>query len=207
MDPYSILGVSRDASEDEIKKAYRKLSKQYHPDSNINNPNREAYTEKFKQVQTAYQQIMDEKRGKTTSQSYSGGYNQYGGGYSGGYSNTNTWNDIINAINSNDLQRALYLLNQSNNRTDEWYYLSAVVNSRLGNDIVALEHIQMAVRMNPMNMQYQMLLRQLQMGNTQYRQQQQSYGSQQFDVGDYCCKLMMLNMMCNLCCGGHMMCC
>ncbi|MEE0967496.1 MAG: J domain-containing protein [Bacilli bacterium] len=203
MDPYSVLGVSRDASEDEIKKAYRKLSKQYHPDSNINNPNKEVLTEKFKQVQTAYQQIMDEKRGKTTSQSYNtGGYSQYGG-----YSNQGSWNDIINAINSNDLQRALNLLNQYPNRTDEWYYLSAVVNSRLGNDIVALEHIQMAVRMNPMNMQYQMLLRQLQMGNTQYRQQQQSYGSQQFDVGDYCCKLMMLNMMCNLCCGGRMICC
>ena len=39
-DPYSVLGISRDASDEEIKKAYRKLSRKYHPDANINNPNK-----------------------------------------------------------------------------------------------------------------------------------------------------------------------
>ncbi len=60
-DPYSVLGISRDASDDEIKKAYRKLSRKYHPDANINNPNKEQAEEKFKEVQQAYEQIMKER--------------------------------------------------------------------------------------------------------------------------------------------------
>ena len=57
-DPYQVLGVSQDASEEEIKKAYRKLSRMYHPDANINNPNKAQAEEKFKEIQQAYQQIM-----------------------------------------------------------------------------------------------------------------------------------------------------
>ena len=60
LDPYSVLGVPRNASDDEIKKAYRKLSRKYHPDANINNPNKDQAEEKFKEVQQAYEQIMKE---------------------------------------------------------------------------------------------------------------------------------------------------
>ena len=60
-DPYSVLGVSRNASDDEIKKAYRNLSRKYHPDANINNPNKDQAEAKFKEVQQAYQQIMKER--------------------------------------------------------------------------------------------------------------------------------------------------
>lgn len=49
-DPYQVLGVSRDAGDEEIKKAYRTLSRQYHPDANINNPHKELAEEKFKQI-------------------------------------------------------------------------------------------------------------------------------------------------------------
>ena len=61
-DPYQVLGVSQDASEEEIKKAYRKLSRMYHPDANINNPNKAQAEEKFKEVQMAYDQIMKQKQ-------------------------------------------------------------------------------------------------------------------------------------------------
>ena len=50
-DPYSILGVARGASEEEIKKAYKTLSRKYHPDANINNPNRDQAEERFKEIQ------------------------------------------------------------------------------------------------------------------------------------------------------------
>ena len=65
-DPYRVLGVSRNASDDEIKRAYRTLSRKYHPDANINNPNKAQAEEKFKEVQQAYDQIMKEKQQGST---------------------------------------------------------------------------------------------------------------------------------------------
>lgn len=87
-DPYSVLGVSRNATEEEIKKAYKTLSRKYHPDANINNPNREQAEEKFKEIQAAYQQIMKER----TSGYGAGGYGSGTGGYggAGGYGSGNS---------------------------------------------------------------------------------------------------------------------
>ena len=74
-DPYHVLGVSQDASDEEIKKAYRALSRKYHPDANINNPLKEEAEVKFKEVQQAYQQIMDERsRGYSSRAGSSAGY-------------------------------------------------------------------------------------------------------------------------------------
>ena len=80
-DPYQVLGVSRSASDEEIKKAYRSLSRRYHPDANINNPNKAQAEEKFKEVQQAYDQIMKEKQ---QGSSY-GGFGSYGSDGYGGY--------------------------------------------------------------------------------------------------------------------------
>lgn len=80
-DPYSVLGVPRGASDEEIKKAYRTLSRKYHPDANINNPDKDKAEETFKQVQQAYNQIMKEKESGAsygTGQEYGGGYSSYG---------------------------------------------------------------------------------------------------------------------------------
>lgn len=84
-DPYSVLGVDRNASEEEIKKAYKALSRRYHPDANINNPNRDQAEERFKEIQNAYQQIMKERTSGYGS-GYGGSYggSGYGGGTAGG---------------------------------------------------------------------------------------------------------------------------
>ena len=82
-DPYAVLGLKRDATDEEIKKAYRSLSRKYHPDANINNPNKEQAEEKFKEIQQAYQQIIQEKERGTA-----GGYSQGSSGDQGSYSST-----------------------------------------------------------------------------------------------------------------------
>ena len=89
-DPYQVLGVSQSATDDEIKKAYRTLSRKYHPDANINNPNKDQAEEKFKQVQQAYDQIMKAKQsGGTYGQS---GYGQGStGSYGGSYRNNGNY--------------------------------------------------------------------------------------------------------------------
>ncbi len=81
-DPYLVLGVSRNATEEEIKKAYRSLSRKYHPDANVNNPNKAQAEEKFKEVQQAYQDIMFEKEhGYSRTQSSAGSSSGYSSGY------------------------------------------------------------------------------------------------------------------------------
>jgi len=79
-DPYSILGVDRNATDEDVKRAYRKLSRQYHPDANINNPKKDEAEAKFKEVQQAYQQIMDERE-----KGYTSGYGSSDGSGYGGY--------------------------------------------------------------------------------------------------------------------------
>lgn len=84
--PYQVLGVPESADMDEIKKAYRKLSRIYHPDANVNNPNKDQAEAKFKEIQAAYKQIVDEREHGGSRSSY-GGYGQsgsYGQGSTGG---------------------------------------------------------------------------------------------------------------------------
>lgn len=90
-DPYEVLGVPSNASDDEVKRAYRELSRKYHPDSYVDNPLAGLAEEKFKEVQEAYQQIMNQRSGNGSYQQSSqsgqgyyqqGGYQQQGGSQS-----------------------------------------------------------------------------------------------------------------------------
>ena len=220
-DPYSILGVDRNASDEEIKKAYRRLSRKYHPDANINNSHKDEAEAKFKEVQQAYQQIMDEReRGYA-----SGRYGPFGGfgegdpfGNSGSYSQGRQQNssqseeDIhlraaANYIRSGHYREALNVLGGIKDRGALWYFYSASANSGAGNNVTALEHAKEAVRLEPDNVQYQMLLQRLQNGESWYQQRQSAYGYPGTFDSSCCVKLCMANLLCNLCCGGSGLCC
>lgn len=110
MDPYKVLGIARDASDEEIKKAYRQLSRKYHPDNNANNPNKAETDRKFQEVQNAYNRIMYEKQhpysssdrdyggaGSTGGSSSGSGYGGYDGSGYGGYGSFD-WGDFWGAF-------------------------------------------------------------------------------------------------------------
>lgn len=201
-DPYQILGISRGASDEEIKKAYRNLSRKYHPDANINNPNKAEAEEKFKQVQQAYDQIMKEKE-----QGAYGGYSSYGfGGYqrrqsSGGSEYESYMRAAANYIQSRHFKEALNVLNSMQDRNAMWYYYSAIANSGAGNNVIALSHAKQAAAMEPQNYQYQQLVHQLEGGGTWYRDMQGPFREYSTGGSDFCTKICLWNLFCNLCCG------
>ena len=159
-DPYRVLGVSRDASEDEIKKAYRTLSRKYHPDANVNNPHKDQAEEKFKEVQQAYDQIMRERQQGASFGGYQYGYGGFGGQTSQGtYQQTQESNEMraaANYINSRHFTEALHVLNSmpETARNGRWYYYAAIASEGLGHVVDAKEFARRAVALEPVNFQY-----------------------------------------------------
>ena len=221
-DPYSVLGVSPTAEMDEIKKAYRKLSRMYHPDANINNPNKEQAEEKFKQIQEAYNQIVKERENKASGNYGQGSYGQ--GGYSGqgayGYGGFGGYGQqrqsaeydngpielraAANYINNGMYQEAMNVLHNITERNAQWYYLRARANYGIGNQVNAMEDAQQAVNMDPNNMVYRQFLSQLQNGGAQwYQSTGESYGypNTMMNFGNCCMECLMINLCCNCCCG------
>ena len=210
-DPYQVLGVLPNASDDEIKKAYRNLSRKYHPDANVNNPNKAAAEEQFKEVQQAYDQIMKEKQ---SGGAYGGGYNYgYGGtGYRYSYNNSTGYGSAdtestqmraaANYIANGYYKEALNVLNNmaASERNARWYYYSAVANQGLGNNIMAKQYAEQAVQMEPSNMQYRQFLQHLEYGGTWYTNRGSSYERPYASAGSWCLSMLFLNMLCNCCC-------
>lgn len=208
-DPYSVLGISRGAGADEVKKAYRKLSRVYHPDANVNNPNKAQAEEKFKEIQEAYNQIMYEREhgegtyGNNRGQSSqnTGGY-QYGYGGAGANSNdSDQMRAAINYVNAKRFAEAMNILEGMPERNARWYYVHAYTNYGLGNVINAKEDARRAVAMEPNNMEYQNLLRQLENGGNWYQSMGSQYG-QPGSGADCCMRLLCFEMLCNCCCSG-----
>ncbi len=213
-DPYEVLGVKRGASEEEVKKAYRTLSRKYHPDANINNPNKDKAEEKFKEVQAAYKSIMDGNTGGSGSGYGSGnGHSGYGGfgGFGGFGAGQDAWRRARNEgggtsqdesrlaaaqnfIMNRMFAEALRTLSDIEDRNGRWYYLSAVANLGAGNQATAMEHIDRAIAMEPGNAEYRQMKERMQGGNDWYVQRGTGYGMPSYNSGNFCCDYLLCSM-------------
>ena len=171
-DPYQILGVSENASDEEIKKAYRDLARKYHPDNYHDNPLADLAQEKMKEINAAYEQITKErasgKRGSGSGGASYGasGYGGYGGyqGY-GGYGGSQSYSGQSSvlqqariAINTGNISRAEALLANYSDHNAEWNFLKGVVCYRRGWMDEALRYYRIAVQMDPGNAEYRQAL-------------------------------------------------
>lgn len=198
-DPYETLGVSRNASMDEIKKAYHKLSRKYHPDANVDNPLADLAAEKFKEVQQAYDQIVKERETGSFGGSDYGQFNSYSGG------NT-TYQAVYTYIQARQYSQALHVLSGISSRNGEWYYLSAIANAGCGNNLQAINHAQQAVNLEPNNIHYRNLLNQMQGGGAFYNNMGTGYGRTTTSDDNCCstlCTLWALDSCCE-CMGGDL---
>ena len=188
-DPYSILGVSSNASDDEVKKAYHELARKYHPDNYHDNPLADLAQEKMKEVNEAYNDILRMREGK-------GNYRP-GNGYSGASKTSPEGAKVRSAINTGDVRLAEELLNSFPARNAEWNFLMGSVCYRKGWLDDALGYFQSAVNMEPNNQEYRQALSQMNQAGGFYS----PYGrgpmaNQGCDACDICTAMMCMNMCC-----------
>ena len=142
-DPYEILGVGRNATDDEIKKAYREMARKYHPDNYAENPLSDLAEEKMQEINDAYDKIMNQRRGRKTSD------NSYG-------NQESAFPDIRRLITQGRFEEAQELLDgvPTQNRNAEWHFLNGSVLYKRGWFDGAYSDFATACRMDPTNAEY-----------------------------------------------------
>lgn len=185
-DPYSVLGVSSNASDEEIKRAYRELARKYHPDNYQDNPLADLAEEKMKAVNEAYDAIQKQRQG---------GAGSYGGHTTSSYGSA-TGGDpafarIRSAISAGDLQLAEKLLDEITDHGAEWHFLSGAVAYRRGWLDEAMQHYQIANQLDPNNIEYRQALAMMQRAGGAYT----PYGSAG-SMSDCCTTYLCLRCLC-----------
>lgn len=207
MNPYEVLGLKPSASQDEIKAAYRKLIKQYHPDQYTNNPLKDLADEKMREINAAYDTLT--KNGGSNSSSYSNSNSS--NNYSNANSNTSgsgasgyNYSQVRSLLQMRRYRDAEQILNGISNRDAEWNFLYGIVLHNKGWYDQALMHIQTATNMDPNNFEYRQTLNNLSQKSTGYANNYyRTTGRSTNDTLDCCINLWMLDTCCE-CMGGDL---
>ncbi|MGN0453126.1 MAG: J domain-containing protein [Ruminococcus sp.] len=152
--PYTVLGVAENATDEQVKSAYRSLAKKYHPDNYEDSPLRDLATDKMKEINEAYDEIMKlRKEGKTYSSDRASRTN---GGYTAeGYTRTN-YPDVRNYIRAGRLDDAQVILNgvPADRRDAEWNFLMGLIYYRRGWTDEAYNYFRIAYEKEPQNPEF-----------------------------------------------------
>ena len=198
-DPYAVLGVSSNASDDEIKNAYRELARIYHPDNYADNPLSDLAGEKMKEINEAYDQIMNVRRA---------GKNSNGSAYNS--SASSSFPEVRTLINQGRLEQAQEVLDgvPPQSRDAEWYFLNGTVLYRRGWFDQAFTSFTTASRMDPSNMEYRNAVNNAQRQQGRQYNPYRTYGGNPSGCSacDVCSSLICADCCCE-CMGGDLISC
>lgn len=191
-DPYKVLGLDRQATDEEVKKAYRELAKKYHPDNYVNTPLADLAGEKMKEINEAYEEIQKMRKNASEDRS------RYQSAHESG-----PFSDIRSYIRAGNFYEAEIRLNSvpNVNRTAEWYFLKGVAFRARGWYFEAAKHFETACRMDPVNDEYRIALE----GIRNYTSSDRQVGNEDA-VCNICTGLLIADCCCE-CCGGDLISC
>ncbi len=207
-DPYQVLGVSREASDDEIKKAYRELARKYHPDNYAGSPLADLASEKMKEINTAYSDIQ---QARAAAKQSGGFYGRSSSSYSGGSTytgeNAGTFKMVREHINAGRFSEADLLLNSmsAGARNAEWNFLKGCILAQKGWYYDAQKYFETACYMAPENSEYREALGNIRNRSATYGRGYTTTGGYGSDCSacDMCQTLICADCLCE-CCGGDL---
>ncbi len=201
-DPYKVLGVSRDATDDEIKKAYRELARKYHPDNYASSPLSDLASEKMKEINTAYDEIQKIRAAAQSGQTAGGYTDSYGSTYTG--ENAEDFKTIREYINAGRYSDADLILNSMSigSRNAEWNFLKGCVLAQKNWFYDAQKYFETACYMAPDNIEYRNALNSIRARAASYGGGYRTNGGG-MSACDMCTGLVCADCLCE-CCGGDL---
>ena len=196
-DYYSVLGITKNATDDEVKSAYKEMAKKYHPDNYADNPLSDLAAEKMKEINEAYDNIMNERRRRKSSSNANGNY----------YKTNSNFSDVRSLIMNNRLEEAQEVLDgvPPERRDAEWYFLNGTVLYKRGWFDNAYTNFATACRMDPMNAEYREAMNRIQYStNNNFNNPYRSSANMGGTSACNCCSNLLCADCCCECMGGDL---